>query len=165
MEVKTEISNIFELQDMAWSGGLETIKGILELDRRNNCNTNYAERLFSHIEEMFMFDEETPSITSINDYLWFETSDIYEAIGLNEDGEIPTSVDEARAEGTTWGVDSEAIEKMEETGLFEKDFIEYLKEQLEDHYTDVYHFDFEELYVNQEQEVTEEQVDYLNDNC
>lgn len=173
MEVKTDINDVYDLKDKTWSGGYDTVKDILDLDYNNN--TNYGDRLFSHLEEVFMFDEETPSMTSVNDYLWFERDAIYESIGLNKNGEIPTSVDEAKAEGTTWGVDFEAIEKMEETGLFEKDFIKHLKEQLEEDEDEegnktydkesVYYFDFDELNINQEQEVTEEQVDYLNDNC
>ena len=87
MEVKKEISNVYELEENSWSGGHDTVKDILEIDSANG--TDYGERLLQHLEEVFMFEEEIPSETEVNDYLWFERDAIYEAIGLDENGEIP----------------------------------------------------------------------------
>lgn len=172
MEVKTDISDIYELERETWSGGHTTVHDILELDRENN--TDYGERLFQHLEEVFMFDEETPSLTTVNDYLWFDTETIYEAIGLNSDGEIPTSVDEAREENTTWSTDYEGIVKMGASELFSPEFLEFLKDELvedEDSNGDkiydmesLVYFDFEDLDHNHKDEITEEQIDFLNDN-
>ena len=92
MEVKKSIDNVYELEENTWSGGHDTVKDILDLDSENH--TNYGERLFQHLEEVFMFDEETPSETDVNDYLWFERDAIYEAIGLDKNGEIPKDEEE-----------------------------------------------------------------------
>ena len=59
-----------------------------------------------------MYDGETPDITTINDYLWFETDSIYEAIGLNSDGEIPSIVEEFASE-------EEKLKAEEAPGAFE----------------------------------------------
>lgn len=96
MEVKKEISNVYELEENSWSGGHDTVKDILDIDAANG--TNYGEKLFQHLEEVFMFDEEVPSETTVNDYLWFERDTIYEAIGLDENGEIPKEESEEEEE-------------------------------------------------------------------
>jgi hypothetical protein len=87
MEVKKSIDNAYELEENTWSGGHDTVKDILDIDSKNG--TDYGERLLQHLEEVFMFEEEVPSETEVNDYLWFERDAIYEAIGLDENGEIP----------------------------------------------------------------------------
>ena len=42
----------------------------------------------AHLEEIFetCFDN-VPTMTSVNDYLWFEPKAIFEALGISEDGE------------------------------------------------------------------------------
>ena len=97
MKVVKEIQNVYELEENSWSGGLDTVKDILDLDSKNG--TDYGERLLQHLEEILpLIDEETPSETTVNDYLWFERDAIYEAIGLDENGEIPKDEDEDEEE-------------------------------------------------------------------
>ena len=86
MEVITEYGNYWDLKDHSWSGALDTLADIEKADKEDE--------LMQHLEEVFM--DETPTDTEVNDYLWFERGSIYEAVGLNENGEIPTCVDEAR---------------------------------------------------------------------
>ena len=160
MEVKKEISNVYELLENSWSGGYTTVKGILEIDSENN--TDYGERLFQHIEEVFSCDEDVPSETTVNDYLWFETQAIYEAIGLNSNGEIPSLVDEAREEGSTWIIVKESLEEMKESGLFEQSLLDFIEEEINNNTLEHHILDFDEVDINQENPVTDEQIEFLN---
>ena len=155
LEFKEDVSDIYALKEHLWSGGLETLKDILELDAKHD--TDFGERLYQHLEEVFMYDGETPDITTINDYLWFERDSIYEAIGLNENGEIPSIVDEARINGNIYTIHRYDMENIEKSGLFSDETINYIKEQMED--DDIYYLAFDELENNEE--VTEEQIEFL----
>lgn len=118
MEIKKEIGNYYELKEMLWSGALDTLEDIEKADKE--------EELMTHLEEVFM--DETPTDTNVNDYLWFERASIYEALGLNENGELPTVFDEL---DETYMIDEDDINNMEESGLFHPDFIKECKEDLE----------------------------------
>jgi hypothetical protein len=65
-----------------WSGACDTIKDIRE--------AGLIDELTAHIEEVFGFDEEPPTDTALNDYVWFERDSIYEALGLDENGKLPS---------------------------------------------------------------------------
>ena len=153
MEVKTDL-NFYGLEDMAWSGAKDTLKAIREAGKEDE--------LMQFLEEMFW--DKTPTDTEVNDFLWFESSYIYENLGLNEDAEEMSSLDEARRDGTTWGVDVDDIKSMEESGLFETCFIDYLKEEVKESYSNIYYFDVDELDMHSEKAITADQVDFLNDN-
>jgi hypothetical protein len=118
MEVITEYGNYWDLKDHSWSGALDTLKDIEKADKEDE--------LMQHLEEVFM--DETPTDTEINDYLWFERGSIYEAVGLNENGEIPTVFDELDDDYT---LDEDDIANMEDSGLFHPDFIKECKEDIE----------------------------------
>lgn len=60
-----------------WSGAKDRVEGL---------DSDTLERLGQHIEEVFGFDEELPTDTAINDYVWFEWDSICEAIGIDDDG-------------------------------------------------------------------------------
>lgn len=66
-----------DLMDNCWSGAVDTLKTIQEHDKE--------EELMAHLEEMWV--EEVPTLTAINDYLWFEDETIFEALGISEDEE------------------------------------------------------------------------------
>lgn len=74
--VTKEIQNIYQLSDNTWSGGYDTVQTII------GHGSPYTDRLEQHLEEIF--SDSTPSDTELNDYLWFESEEIYRAIGLNE---------------------------------------------------------------------------------
>lgn len=95
MEVRKEISNFWELKENSWSGALDTLKDIE--------NANKEDELMQLLEEVFV-DRETPTETDVNDFLWFEREFIYENVGLNSNGELPTIVDEAREMNANWHV-------------------------------------------------------------
>ena len=153
MEIKTDV-NFYGLEDMVWSGAVDTLKTIKEAGKEDE--------LMQLLEEVFM--DKTPTDTEVNDFLWFETSFIYERLGLNEDGEEKTALDIAREENTTWGAAMEGLELMEKSGLFEADFLTYLKESIENMTSGVYYFDVDELDSNSNNIITSDHVEWLNDN-
>lgn len=86
MEVITEYNNYWDLKEHSWSGALDTLEDIEK--------ANKEDELMQHLEKVFM--EKTPTDTEVNDYLWHDRTSVYEAVGLNKNGELPTCVDEAR---------------------------------------------------------------------
>lgn len=81
MEIKQDV-NAYDLKDMLWSGGADTLKEIFDLDKEDE--------LMGFLEEIFY--GKVPDITEINDLLWFDRNYVLESIGLelNEDGEVIT---------------------------------------------------------------------------
>lgn len=162
MEVKKEISNFWELKENSWSGALDTLKDIENADKEDE--------LMQLLEEVFADREETPTETDVNDFLWFEREFIYENVGLNENGELPTIVDEARKEGTVWTV---TVKELKESNLFEESLIDFVIDMVQEDEdeegnpvydeNESYMLSFEEL-ENNSDEVTEEQVEWLNEN-
>ena len=63
-----------DLMNNCWSGAIDTLKTIEEHDKEDE--------LMAHLEEQW-FDE-VPTMTEINDYLWFEDEFIFEALGIFE---------------------------------------------------------------------------------
>lgn len=63
-----------DLINNCWSGAINTLKTIEEHDKEDE--------LMAHLEEQW-FDE-VPTMTEINDYLWFEDEFIFEALGIFE---------------------------------------------------------------------------------
>lgn len=118
MEVITEYGNYYDLKDNSWSGALDTLKDIE--------NAGKEEELMQFLEEVFT--DRTPTETEVNDFLWFEREFIYENVGLNENGELPTIFDELR---DTYLIDEDDVQNMEESGLFHEDFIKECKADIE----------------------------------
>jgi hypothetical protein len=124
-----------------------------------------------HLEEVFSCMGEVPTDTEVNDYLWFERDSIYEAVGLNENGELPTVVDEARNDNTIWVV---TVKELKEAGIFEQSLIDFVIDMIQTDEDEegnpvydeeeTYRLDFEELDHNSEKEITEEQIEWLNAN-
>jgi hypothetical protein len=160
MEVITEYGNYYELKDHSWSGALDTLEDIEKADKE--------EELMQHLEEVFM--DKTPTDTEVNDYLWFERESIYEAVGLNKNGELPTCVDEARENNANWHV---SVAEVKKAGIFEQSLIDFIIDMIqtdEDEHgnpvfdeDETYWLDFDELESNSDT-VTEEQIEWLNAN-
>ena len=161
MEVITEYGNYWELKDNSWSGALDTLADIEKADKE--------EELMQHLEEVFM--DRTPTETEVNDYLWFERESIYEAVGLNKNGELPTEVDKARENNASWHV---SIAELKNSKLFDDRFINFVIDMIQTDEDDdgnpiydedeTYWVDFEELENNSDNEITEDQIEWLNTN-
>ena len=118
MEVIKEYGNYYDLKDNSWSGALDTLKDIENADKE--------EELMQLLEEVFA--DRTPTETEVNDFLWFERDFIYENVGLNENGELPTIFDKL---DDTYLIDEDDVQNMEESGLFHEDFIKECKADIE----------------------------------
>lgn len=77
MYVKIEM-DYRTLKNNSWSGALDTLKDIEEADKEDE--------LMYLLEEIFA--DTIPTETEVNDFLWFERDDIYESLGLDENGRL-----------------------------------------------------------------------------
>lgn len=67
-----------------WSGAVDTVKALSRADKLDEA--------WEYLESVFEWDEVTD--TNINDYLWFESEEIFAAVGLDENGEEPEEDDD-----------------------------------------------------------------------
>lgn len=72
MRVCEEIS-FNDLMNRCWSGATDTLETIQEND--------YEDELMNFLEEEFY--DEVPTLTAINDLLWFDSEYVFERIGLD----------------------------------------------------------------------------------
>ena len=71
--------NIYDLGDRLWSGATWTFEQIRKHGKE--------EALEEYIQDVFY--DQTPTITDINDLLWHDSESVFEAVGLDSDGELP----------------------------------------------------------------------------
>ena len=76
MYIKEEYS-FNDLMNKCWSGAIDTLKEVEE--------NGMEEDLMNLIKECFEFD--IPTLTEVNDLLWFEDKFIFERLGINENEE------------------------------------------------------------------------------
>lgn len=65
----------------AWSGARDTLKNLIDHDKVGETETLLSD----------LFSDSTPTITDINDFLWFEDTWIYKTLGIdpyNEECEV-----------------------------------------------------------------------------
>lgn len=76
-----------DLMNNCWSGAIDTLKTIEENGKE--------EELMGYLEDVFesCFDS-VPTMTEVNDYLWFEDETIFEALGISESEEEEESEEE-----------------------------------------------------------------------
>ena len=76
MYIKQEM-DFNDLMNNCWSGAIDTLNTINEWNKENE--------LISHLEEIFgSYFDNVPTMTEVNDYLWFEDEAIFEALGISE---------------------------------------------------------------------------------
>ena len=75
-----------DLMSQCWSGAVDTLNRIYD----NNMEDAFMDLL----NKIF----ETPTMTDINDYLWFQSDDIFEYLGISEDDEDEDEDDEEEGE-------------------------------------------------------------------
>lgn len=76
IEVKTSW-DFEDLRNNCWSGAIDTLNTVYNHDKE--------EDLMCLIEEEFYMD--IPTMTEVNDFLWFEDEYIFNALGIDEDEE------------------------------------------------------------------------------
>lgn len=66
-----------DLMNNCWSGAIDTLKTIEEHDKE--------EELMAHLDEIFeSYFDNVPTMTKVNDYLWFDWETIFDALGISE---------------------------------------------------------------------------------
>lgn len=74
MKFTIEIASFNDLQNLCWAGAQDTLSTILENDK--------AEELMEYLESYFDFTDDACSLTSLNDFLWFDRDLIYSDLGI-----------------------------------------------------------------------------------
>ena len=66
-----------DLMNNCWSGAIDTLKTVEEHDKEDE--------LMAHLEEIFeSYFDNVPTMTEVNDYLWFEWEAIFECLEISE---------------------------------------------------------------------------------
>ena len=75
-----------DLMNNCWSGAIDTLKTIEEHDKEDE--------LIKHLEDIFgAYFDNVPTLTEVNDYLWFEDEAIFEALGISETEDEEEEID------------------------------------------------------------------------
>ena len=75
MYIKNELSSFEELKANCWSGAIDTLNRIEELDLEDE---------FMQVLKDVFFDE-IPTESKVNDFIWFERDTINDMLGRNVD--------------------------------------------------------------------------------
>lgn len=139
MEVKIDINNFSDLERLCWSGAQDTLAEIREAGKED--------KLMEALETIFA-DGETPTLTQVNDTLWFIDDDAWlkEYLGLDSDDDREYILNEH---------DLETLQEEVEAGRFSQDNFEVIKHTIEAGFHTVRKSDFEEL--------TDEELEILDD--
>lgn len=76
MEIK-EAFGFSDLENRCWSGAIDTLNTV--------CNNDKEDELMDLLEMTFEYD--VPTLTEVNDFLWFEDEYIFEQLGISTDEE------------------------------------------------------------------------------
>ena len=105
MEIKKEYNSFYEIEEMVWSGAIDTLNSIIEADKEDE--------FMQLLESVFYGD--TPTDTEVNDFIWFETDFIFGNLGLDENGNILKE-----KEGQDFEDVEDSVAEMKSTDEFEK---------------------------------------------
>ena len=86
MKVTIDIDTFEELYKNSWSGAIDTLDDIEKAGKE--------EELMQFLEVYYADSCELPSETNLNDLLWHDREFVYEAVGLDENGELPEEDEE-----------------------------------------------------------------------
>lgn len=76
MFVKNEVEGFSWLESNCWSGAIDTLNVI--------STEGKEDEFMDFLESEFEFYE-APTMTELNDFIWFEDEYIFEALGINND--------------------------------------------------------------------------------
>lgn len=138
MEVKIDINSFSDLERLCWSGAQSTLAEIREAGKEDKL----MEAL-----EMIYADGETPTLTQINDTLWFIDDDSFlkEQLGLGE----------TDREYIFNELDLETLQEEVQAGRFSQENFEVIKHTIEAGCHTVMQSEFDEL--------TDEELEILDD--
>lgn len=128
-----------DLRDRLWSEAVHTWDNIVEAGKEQEA--------LAFLNEIFC--DRVPTITEINDVLWFEPETIYEAIGLTSEGETPKE----------WTISRAELDELKHRGHIEEDKLEYIENSFYGEYVTLTEQDFKD----DDLELSEEEVEELND--
>lgn len=74
MIVKQDL-DFYDLKDLCWSGASDTLDKVYE--------ANKQDELMELLEELFT----EPTLTEINDFLWFDSDTVFDSLGIKDDEE------------------------------------------------------------------------------
>ena len=83
MEIKRDYG-FNELQETCWCGAVDTLNTISKHDKEDE--------FMQYLEEVF--DDDIPTDTEVNDFIWFEDEAIFEALDINLKDEEETEEEE-----------------------------------------------------------------------
>jgi hypothetical protein len=138
MEVKIDINSFSDLERLCWSGAQDTLAEIREAGKED--------KLMEALEMIFA-DSETPTLTQVNDTLWFIDDDSFlkEQLGLGEtDREYIFNEH-----------DLEILQECVDEGRLSQDNFEVIKHTIEAGCHTVMQSEFDEL--------TDEELEILDD--
>lgn len=128
-----------DLRDRLWSEAVHTWDNIVEAGKEQEA--------LAFLNEIFC--DRVPTITEINDSLWFEPETIYEAIGLTSEGETPKE----------WTISRAELDELKHRGRIEDDKLEYIENSFCGEYVTLTEQDFKD----DDLELSEEEIEELND--
>ncbi len=128
-----------DLRDRLWSEAVHTWDNIVEAGKEQEA--------LAFLNEIFC--DRVPTITEINDSLWFEPETIYEAIGLTSEGETLKE----------WTISRAELDELKHRGRIEDDKLEYIENSFYGEYVTLTEQDFED----DDLELSEEEIEELND--
>lgn len=102
------VTKEFDILNDCWSGARDTIEAL------TNKQLNVLE---DHIESLFADNDEIPSATDVNDFIWFETDTIAQWFGLETWEELLTVNEEPYL---TWYRNTDTGELVNEDDLTEE---------------------------------------------
>ena len=128
-----------DLRDRLWSEAVHTWDNIVEAGKEQEA--------LAFLNEIFC--DRVPTITEINDVLWFEPETVYEAIGLTSEGEAPKE----------WTISRAELDELKHRGHIEEDKLEYIENSFYGEYVTLTEQDFKD----DDLELSEEEIEELND--
>lgn len=78
-------NDFYNLFENSWSGARDTLEDIIKAE--------LEDEFMQYLDEIFGCEDEITD-TELNDFIWFSRDEIYNALGLDENGEVITDDDE-----------------------------------------------------------------------
>ena len=136
MWIKDEVTGI-QLGERLWSGAVDTWNTI--------CNAGKEEQAMQYIEDMLYEEGGAIDLTSINDFLWFESDTILKDLGLNDLKEEFITINET---------DCNCL-------MVDEDIVEYLRKEVENSNSGVITTDLYSIESEIGRELTDDEVEEL----